>query len=331
MLRYIVQRFLVMIPLLLAVSLLAFIVIEMPPGDYVTSYIQELEATGTQVEQEQIAQLKEQYGLNRPAIVRYALWMKRILLHGDFGRSLEHQKSVNDILRDRLPMTVTLSLLSTLFVFVVAIPIGIYSAIRQYSLFDYIWTFIGFIGLAVPPFLFALLLMFVVFSKTGITVTSLFSREFVDAPWSWAKLIDMFKHIWLPLIVIGAASTAGLIRVLRGTLLDELKKEYVTTARAKGLPEWKLLLKYPIRVAMNPVVSTIGWILPRLVGGAMIVSMVLNLRTVGSVFLSAIQSQDMYLAGSIVLIISMLTIIGTFISDMLLACLDPRIRFGEKD
>jgi len=320
-----------MIPLLLAVSLLSFVVIELPPGDYVTSYIQELEATGLEVEQEQIALLKEQYGLNRPMIVRYALWMERILLHGDFGRSLEHQKSVNDILRDRLPMTITLSLLSTLVVFLVAIPIGVYSAIRQYSIFDYIWTFIGFIGLAVPPFLFALLLMFVVFLKTGISVTSLFSREFANAPWSFAKLIDMFKHIWLPLIVIAAAGTAGLIRVLRGTLLDELKKEYVTTARAKGLPEWKLLLKYPIRVALNPVVSTIGWILPRLVGGAMIVSMVLNLRTVGSVFLSAIQSQDMYLAGSIVLIISTLTIIGTFISDLLLAWLDPRIRFGEED
>ncbi len=331
MLHFIIRRFLIMIPLLLAVSLLSFVVIELPPGDYVTSYIQELEATGFEVEQEQIALLKEQYGLNRPMLVRYGLWMKRILLHGDFGRSLEQQKGVNEILADRLPMTVTISLLATVFVFLVAIPIGIYSAIRQYSIFDYIWTFIGFIGLAVPPFLFALLLMFLMFLKTGTTVTSLFSREFVGAPWSWAKLIDMFKHIWLPLIVIGAAGTAGLIRVLRGTLLDELKKEYVTTARAKGLPEWKLLIKYPIRVALNPVVSTIGWILPRLVGGAMIVSMVLNLRTVGSAFLAAIKSQDMYLAGSIVLIISTLTIIGTFISDMLLAWLDPRIRFGEED
>jgi peptide/nickel transport system permease protein len=329
--RFIIRRLCIMVPLLLAISMISFVVIELPPGDYVTSYIQELESGGYQVQEEQVALLKKQYGLNEPMHMRYYLWMKRILLHGDLGRSLEQQKTVNEILwEERVPMTVTLSLLSTFLVFLIAIPIGVFSAIRQYSFFDYVWTFIGFIGLAVPEFLFALVLMFLVYQWTGVAVTSLFSPEFEDAPWSVARVIDMFKHIWLPLVVIAAASTAGLIRVLRATLLDELRKDYVTTARAKGLPEWRLLIKYPIRVALNPVISTIGWILPRLIGGAMIVSMVLNLRTVGSAFLASIRSQDMYLAGSIVLIISTLTVIGTFISDLLLAWLDPRIRFEEK-
>lgn len=329
MTRFIVRRLCLMIPMLIVVSIISFVVIELPPGDYVTSYIQQLEETGYDVQEEQVALLKQQYGLDRPMVVRYFLWIKRIILKGDFGRSLEQQKAVNEILGDRIPLTLIMSLLSTFLIFAIAIPIGIYSAIRQYSIFDYIWTFIGFIGISIPPFLFALLLMLLIYEWKGFAVTALFSPEFAGAAWSWAKLADLLKHVWLPVIVLAASGTAGTIRVLRATLLDELRKDYVITARAKGMPEWKLLLKYPIRVAMNPIVSTIGWILPSLVGGALIVSVVLNLRTTGAVFLAAIRSQDMYLAGSIVLILSTLTIIGTFISDLLLAQLDPRIRFDE--
>jgi len=236
---------------------------------------------------------------------------------------------VSAILKDTVPLTIAVSLGSTLFVYLVAIPIGIYSATHKYSLFDYVATFIGFIGLSVPGFLLALILVWVVYSTFGVNITGLFSPQYADAPWSLGKFLDLLKHIWFPIIIIGMSGTAGLIRVMRGNLLDELQKQYVITARAKGLKESEVLLKYPVRVAINPIVSTIGWVLPSIVGGETLVSIVLNLPTTGPVLLRATLSQDMYLAGSITLILSTLTLVGTLISDLLLAWLDPRIRFGK--
>ena len=254
--------------------------------------------------------------------------MWKIIRYGDFGRSFDWGKPVKDVIGDRLALTMTISLLSLIFVWATAIPIGIYAATHQYSIFDYFFTFLGFIGMAIPSFLLALVLMYLAITKLGMSVTGLFSPEYADAPWSWAKVADMMKRIWLPVIIIGINGTAGLIRVMRGTLLDELRKPYVTTARAKGISERKLLFKYPVRIAINPMISTIGWLLPGLVSGSGITAIVLNLPTTGPVLLKALMSQDMYLAGSFVMILSTLTVIGTVLSDILLAALDPRIRYG---
>ena len=259
--------------------------------------------------------------------------MKNFLLHGDLGRSFGsygssmENKPVTDIILERLPATMIISIVSTIVVWAIAIPIGIYSATHQYSLMDYIATFIGFIGLALPNFLFAIIIMWIVFSQTDHAVTGLFSLEYRHAPWSIAKVIDMLKNIWVPVLVLATAGTAGLIRVMRANLLDELNKQYVVTARAKGLSERRLLWKYPVRIAFNPIFSTIGWLLPAIVGGEALVSIILNLKTIGPVLLSAVLRQDMYLAGSIIMILSALTLIGTLISDLALAWLDPRIRY----
>ena len=330
MLGFVTRRLVMMLPLLILVSIISFTIMQLPPGSYIDSYIATMQSGTVRIEQYEIDQIIERYGLNQPAYVQYFKWMTGIFTKGDFGRSFQWNRPVGAILRERLPMTIVLSFSTMVFVWIIAVPIGIYSAIHQYSVFDYIWTFVGFIGLSVPNFLFALVMMWVVYIWFGLAVTGLFSPEYVNAAWSFAKLIDMLKHVWLPLIVIGAAGTAGIIRVMRATLLDELRKQYVVTARAKGLREKNLLFKYPIRVAINPLISTIGWILPMMISGEIIVSIVLNLQTVGPVFLTAILSQDMYLAGSIVMLISGLTVLGTFISDLLLAALDPRIRYGER-
>ena len=330
MFAFVTRRLVMMPPLLLMISIISFVIMQLPPGSYIDSYIAQMQSATVQIEQHEIDQIIQRYGLDKPAYVQYLKWMTGIITRGDFGRSFQWNRPVAEILKERLPRTIMLSFATMVFVWILAVPIGIYSAIHQYSIFDYIWTFIGFIGLAIPNFLFALVMMWLVYIWFGLAVTGLFSPEYVNAAWSFAKLIDMLKHVWLPLVVIGAAGTAGIIRVMRATLLDELRKQYVITARAKGLREKNLLFKYPIRVAINPLVSTIGWILPMLLSGEIIVSIVLNLQTVGPAFLSAILSQDMYLAGSIVMMISMLTIIGTFISDLLLAALDPRIRYGER-
>ena len=328
MVDYIVRRIAVLIPLLFIVSAISFLIIELPPGDYLTTYITNLKMSGIEVQEDEVVRLKELYGLDKPLQIRYLRWMGNMLARGDFGRSFQWNKPVSEILKERIPLTMLISILTMIFAWSMAIPIGIYSATHQYSLFDYTFTFVGFLGLATPGFLLALILMWLIYSVFGFSVTGLFSVEFVDAPWSWAKVVDMLKHIWLPLIIIGMSGTAGLIRVMRGTLLDELKKQYVITARAKGLPEGKLLFKYPVRVAINPLVSTIGWMLPGIVSGETLVSIVLNLQTTGPVFLRAVMSQDMYLAGSIVMILSSLAVSGTLISDILLAWLDPRIRYG---
>lgn len=326
MLQYIVRRTLLMIPTIIAISVVAFIIIQLPPGDYLTSLVATMATQGEQIEQSSLEALKVRYGLGQPVYVQYFKWVWGIL-HGDFGQSFEWNKPVSDLIWDRLALTFVLSLSTLLFTWIVAFPIGIYSAVRQYSLGDYVFTFLGFIGLATPNFLLALVLMYISFKYFNQSVGGLFSPEFVEAPWSWAKVWDLLKHLWIPMIILGTSGTAGLIRIMRANLLDELHKPYVVTARAKGLPERKLILKYPVRVALNPFVSTVGWTLPSLVSGSAIVSVVLSLPTTGPLLLRALMAQDMYLAGSFILMLSILTVIGTLISDILLAWLDPRIRF----
>ncbi|MGQ9628815.1 MAG: ABC transporter permease [bacterium] len=332
MLNYIIGRILILIPLLLIVSIVSFIVIQLPAGDYLTTYIMQLRATGTAVDEAEIQRLTQLYGLDRPLYAQYFIWMKNILLRGDFGRSFQWNKPVLEVIKERILLTMVVSITTIVFVWIVAVPIGIYSATHQYSLFDYSFTFFGFIGLATPGFLLALVILWVSFSYFRFNATGLFSPEYAAVPWSLAKVLNMLKRIWVPIIIIGLSGTAGLIRVMRGTMLDEIKKQYVITARAKGVSERKLLFKYAVRVAINPLISTIGWMLPAIVSGETLVSIVLNLPTTGPVFLRAIMLQDMYLAGSFVLILSSLTVTGTLISDILLAWVDPRIRYegGER-
>lgn len=327
MIKFIVRRIFILIPLLFLVSVVSFIVIQLPPGDYVDSYIRNLQLQGGNLNEEQKASLERQYGLDEPLLTQYIMWISKIVLHSDFGNSFKYQRPVADLLMERVPRTIAMSLASILFTWIIAIPIGILSALKKYSVWDYFFTFLSFLGLSVPAFLFALVLMYVVFSRTGFLVTGLFTEDFRNAPWSFARLQDMLKNVWLPLAVLSITGSAGLIRILRASLLDELKKQYVTTARAKGLPEWRVILQYPIRIAINPIISTIGWMLPGMVGGELVVSKVLNLPTVGPMILDATIGQDMYLAGGFVLILCTLTIIGTLISDILLAWADPRIRF----
>jgi len=327
MLSFIIRRILMFIPLLLAISVISFIIIQLPPGDFLTTMITQMKMSGIELAKDQAAALAQLYGLDKPIYIQYFIWMRN-LLRGDLGRSFQWNRPVNEILAERVPFSILISIMSTIFVWIVAIPVGIYSALRQYSPFDYIFTFLGFIGLSMPGFLLALILMWFLYSSFGISITGLFSPEFITAPWSIPKVIDMLKHIWLPVIIIGISGTAGLIRTMRANLLDELRKQYVITARAKGLPERRLIFKYPVRIAVNPLISTIGWMLPGIFSGETLVSIVLNIQTVGPVLLRAVMSQDMYLAGSITMILSALAIIGTLISDILLAWLDPRIRYG---
>jgi peptide/nickel transport system permease protein len=326
--RYILRRLLMMVPTLIGISLVAFAIIQLPPGDFLDSYVATLEQHGGQVSAAELAALRERYGLGEPFMVQYWKWISGILLRGDFGWSFEWQRPVAEVLGERVGLTFVVSLAALLFVYVVAFPIGIYSAVRQYSLGDYVFSFVGFLGLAVPNFLFALVLMYVALTVFDQSVGGLFSPEFAEAPWSLARVRDLLAHLWIPTIIVGTASTASLIRIMRANLLDELNRPYVETARAKGLPETRLLMRYPVRLAMNPFVSQLGWELPHLVSGAAIVSIVLNLPTTGPTLLLALKSQDMFLAGSTILILSALTVIGTLISDLLLAWLDPRIRHG---
>jgi len=270
--------------------------------------------------------LEEQYGLGQPVHIQYLKWMQGIITRGDFGDSFGWNKAVSELVWSRLALTFVLSLASLLFVWVVAFPIGIYSAVKQYSVGDYVATFLGFLGLAIPNFLLALILMYIAFKYFNQSVGGLFSPEYQEAPWTWGKVADLFAHLWVPVVIIGTAGTASLIRIMRANLLDELRKPYVVTARAKGLPEWRLLFKYPVRIALNPFVSTVGWVLPTLVSGAAIVSIVLSLPTTGPLLIRALQQQDMYLAASFIMLLSILTVIGTLVSDLLLAWLDPRIR-----
>ena len=327
MLVYTVRRILILIPLLFIISVITFVLIQLPPGDYLTLYIMQLEAAGTTVAEEEVEMLKRVFGLDKPMHVQYLIWLRRILIYRDFGVSFQFQAPVSELLAERVPLTVAVSLATTVFVFVVAVPIGILSATNQYSLLDYFWTFVGFIGISVPSFLLALIALWIAFKQFNMSAIGLFSPEYMDAAWSLGKVVDLLKHLWIPVAIIGMAGTASLIRTMRGTLLDELKRQYVITARSKGLPEIRNLMKYPVRTAINPIVSTIGWLLPGIISGEVLVSMVMNIPTTGPLLLTALLNQDMYLAGSIVLILSCLTVIGTLISDILLTWLDPRIRF----
>jgi len=323
--KYIIQRMALMIPTLIAVSVISFIIIQAPPGDFLTAYAAELTSMGEIISPDQLDALRVRYGLGQPIYVQYFKWMWG-MLHGDLGRSLHWNKPVATLIAARLPWSATISLVSFMIVYGIGIPIGVFSATRQYSIGDYFFTFIGFIGLAIPNFLFALIFLWLYFLFTGNVAIGLFSPQFQMVPWSFAKFVDLLKHLWMPGIIIGTAGTCGLIRVMRANLLDELQKPYVMVARAKGLTERKVLYKYPFRIAINPVVSTIGWTLPRLVNGELLVSLVLGIPTLAPIFLDSLLSQDMFLAGSIVFILSTLTVIGTLISDILLAWVDPRIR-----
>jgi peptide/nickel transport system permease protein len=323
---FLMRRLLYMIPTVFLVSICTFIIIQLPPGDYLDSLAAEMGEAG--VENTAVMDsLREQYGLGQPMYVQYFKWMKGILFHGDFGISFEKNRPVTDLIWDRLAWTFGISILTLLFIWMTALPIGIYSAVRKYSMGDYIATFFGFIGLAIPNFLLALLMMYVAFKYFGQSVGGLVSPEYLNAPWTWDKYVDLLKHIWMPVVVVGTSGAAALIRIMRANLLDELYRPYVVTARAKGMSEFQLLMRYPVRVALNPFVSTIGWILPALVSGEIIVAVVMNLPTTGPLLLRALLVQDMYLAGSLILIVSMLTVLGTLISDLLLAWIDPRIRY----
>lgn len=327
MFQYIIRRVLYMIPTLFVISIVSFIIIQLPPGDYLTSLVATMATTGETVDRAQLVALEERYGLGQPIYVQYWKWISGILLRGDFGQSFEWNQPVSALIWGRLGLTFVISLTTLLVTWFLAFPIGIYSAVKQYSLGDYLFTIVGYIGLAIPSFLLALVLMYIAFKFFNQSVGGLFSPEYQDAAWSMAKFWDMMGHLWIPVVIIGTAGTAGLIRIMRANLLDELHKPYVVTARAKGLPETRLLLKYPVRMALNPFVSTIGWTLPTLVSGAAIVSIVLSLPTAGPLLFRALKSQDMYLAGSFILMLSTLTVIGTLLSDILLAWLDPRIRY----
>ena len=326
---FILRRIAVLIPTLILISFLSFWIIQLPPGDYITTYVAKMAEMGDRVDAEMIERLREDMGLDKPLIIQYGKWIKGIILHGDFGISFEWQKPVADLIGQRVLLTVIVSLGSLLFTYLLAVPIGIYSATHQYSPGDFIATFIGFIGLALPNFLLAILLMYFTYMHTGQLLSGLFSAEYVDAAWSLAKVGDLLKHMIIPVIVIGTAGTCSLIRIIRGQLLDEIRKQYVVTARAKGVGETTLLWKYPVRAAMNPVVSTIGWSLTTIFSGSTITAIVLNLPTQGSQLYRALTSQDMYLAGSLLMILAFLTVVGTLLSDLLLAWLDPRIRTGS--
>lgn len=326
MLSFIAKRLLIMIPTLFVISIITFILIQLPEGDFVSSWVAREEGYGRHIDLITQQAMREQYGLDRPLYEQYTLWMWDIL-HGNFGYSFELSKPVNEVIWERLALTFAVSFSSLLFSWLIAFPIGFYSAVKQYSVADYVFTFLGFFGLAVPGFLMALVLMWVSFKYFGLNVGGLFSSQFIDAPWDMAKLVDLLQHLWIPTIIIGMEGSAGLIRVMRNNLLDELQKPYVVAARARGLTELQLLLKYPVRVAINPFIATVGWLLPRLISGATIVSMVLNLPTTGPVQLDALRRQDMYLGASFTMMLAALTVLGTLVSDILLAVVDPRVRF----
>jgi peptide/nickel transport system permease protein len=326
MFGYVLRRILYMIPTLVLISVVSFIIIQLPPGDFLTSYIAQLSQTGETVDEATIAALKHRYGLDQPYYVQFFMWIWG-MLHGDFGQSFEWNRPVSQLIWERLGLTVAVSTFTLILTWILSFPIGMYSATHQYSLGDYTFTFLGYIGLATPNFMIALILMWIAYSVFGASVGGLFSPQYVEAPWSWAKFADMLGHLWIPAIVIGMGGTAGLIRTLRANLLDELHKPYVITARAKGVPERRLLWRYPLRVAIIPFISTVGWSLPGIISGETIVAVVLSLPTTGPLLLRALQSQDMYLAGSFIMLLSFLTVLGTLISDILLGWVDPRIRY----
>jgi peptide/nickel transport system permease protein len=326
MLKFIVKRLFWMLPFLVAISFLSFVLIQLPPGDFVTSYIATLAASNEVVDQNTAADLRNRFGLDQPMVVQYWRWISNILLRGDFGLSFEWQQPVGDLIWERMALTLVLTFSALLVTWGIALPVGVFSAVKKYSIADYLVTGLSFLGLAVPSFLLALVLMYVAAVEFGQDVGGLFSEQFQNAPWSVAKTIDLLQHLWIPVAILAVSGTASLIRVMRANMLDELHKPYVTTARAKGLSEFTLLVKYPMRLALNPFISTIAWLLPNLVSGSIIVAIVLSLPTAGPLLLQSLMSQDMYLAGAFILLICALTVLGSLVSDILLALVDPRIR-----
>jgi peptide/nickel transport system permease protein len=326
-LGYLVHRVLIMIPTLLAISFIVFVIIQLPPGDYLTTYIDELRSQGEQVSLDRIEFLRKEYGFDKPWWEQYAIWLVG-MLQGDFGFSFEYSLPVKDIVGERLWLTFVVSFATIAFTWVVSFPIGVYSATHQYSWGDYGLTFLGFLGLATPNFLLALVLLYFAQVEFGISVGGLMDEQYIEQPWSWAKTLSVLEHLWIPVIVIGTSGTAAMIRRLRANLLDELRKQYVITGRAKGLPPFRLLIKYPLRMSLNPFIADIGSLLPQVISGAAIVSIVLSLPTTGPMLITALKSQDMYLAGSFLMFVATLTVIGVFLSDIALAALDPRIRLS---
>ena len=329
MLRFILVRLFWMVPSLIVISFLAFVLIQLPPGDFVTTYIATLAASNEIVDQNTAAELRQRFGLDQPMVVQYWKWISGIVLRGDFGLSFEWQQPVKELIWERMALTLVLTFSTLLATWGIALPIGVFSAVKKYSIADYAATTLSFLGLAIPSFLLALVLMYVAAVEFGQEVGGLFSEQYVNAPWSFGKVIDLLRHLWIPVIILAVSGTASLIRVMRANMLDELSKPYVTTARAKGLSEFRLLMKYPVRIALNPFISTIAWLLPNLISGSVIVAIVLSLPTAGPLLLQSLMSQDMYLAGAFVLLICALTLVGSLISDILLALADPRIRLGS--
>jgi peptide/nickel transport system permease protein len=326
MLRFIIKRILWMVPSLIAVSFLAFVLIQLPPGDFVTNYIATLAASNEIVDQNAAAALRERFGLGEPMLYHYGKWVWGIVTRGDFGLSFEWQQPVGSLVWERMALTLALTLSTLIATWAIALPIGIFSAVKKYSIGDYLVTSISFLGLAVPSFLLALVLMYIAVVVFGQDVSGLFSEHYQNAPWTWGKVVDLLHHLWIPVIILAVSGTASLIRVMRANMLDEINKPYVTTARAKGLSEFRLLMKYPVRIALNPFISTIAWLLPNLVSGSIVVAIVLNLPTAAPLLLESLLAQDMYLAGAFVLLICALTLVGSLVSDILLALVDPRIR-----
>ena len=326
MFRFILWRMVWMLPFLLAISFISFVLIQLPPGDYVTTYIATLAASNEIVDQNTAADLRSRFGLDQPMIVQYWKWITNIILYGDFGLSFEWQQPVSELIWERMSLTLVLTFSTLLLTWGIALPIGVFSAVKKYSIGDYVVTFFSFLGLAVPSFLLALVLMYFAAVEFGQSVGGLFSEQYQNAPWNFDKFIDFLQHLWIPVVILGVSGTASLIRVMRANMLDELNRPYVTTARAKGLSEFTLLVKYPMRLALNPFSSTIAWLLPNLVSGSIIVAIVMSLPTAGPLLLQSLMSQDMYLAGAFILLICALTVVGSLISDILLALVDPRIR-----
>jgi peptide/nickel transport system permease protein len=328
MLVYILRRVMLMIPTLFVISLISFVVIQLPPGDYLSSYVATLRAQGDAVDEQELAVMQQRYGLGQPIYVQYYKWISGIILRGDWGQSMEWQQPVKNLIWERMALTMVLSGVSLLVTWFVAIPVGVYSATHQYSIPDYLMSIFSFIGAGTPGFMLALVVLYLAWSKLGMSVSGLFSEQFISAPWSWPKVLDLLKHLWIPVLIIALNGTAGGIRTTRANLLDELNKPYVETARAKGLKEGRMVWKYPTRVALNPFFSTVGWQLAGLISGQTLLAVVLGLQTTGPLLLRALTSQDMYLAGSFLLLLSTLTVVGTLVSDILLAWVDPRIRLA---
>ena len=338
MFTYFAYLVLVMIPTLLVISVITFIIIQLPPGDYLSNQMAEMIASGDRAALEKLAFLRQEFGLDRPMLEQYAVWLGiwpggngfSGILQGDLGWSFEYNLPVDEVVGDRLFLSLVLNFTTMLFVYAVSFPIGVYTAVRQYSLGDHVMTFVGYIGLATPNFLLALILLFLAKKHFGVSIGGLMDEQFIDQDMSWGKFISICEHMVVPVIVIGTSGTAGMIRRLRANLLDELQKQYVVTARAKGLKNRRLLLKYPLRMALNPFVADIGNLLPQMISGSAIVAVVMSLPTSGPMLVSALQSQDQYLAGSFLLFLAALTVIGMFVSDLALAALDPRIRLGSE-